>query len=254
MASDKRGVMETFRLDLGNGEVSCVRVKEPDALGSALAAVGLTGSRPAVVVVGGAGGLGAGELERLTPVFTVGLVPAIERVGAIAIDGGTDSGVMRLLGAARARHSAAFSLVGVAAGGTVLVPGSAEHRGGAEDLEPHHTHFVLVPGDEWGDEASWIAQTATCIAASAPSLTVVVNGGDVAYADALRSLDAGRPVLVLAGSGRAADEIAAAVRGAPADARAQQIASSGRVTCVAADEPTLLAEAVTAALAFPPTT
>ena len=89
---------------------------------------------------------------------------------------------------------------------------------------------------------------ATCLAGRAPSVTVLVNGGDIAYQDAQFSLDAGRPIIVIAGSGRAADEIAAAVRGEQADPRARQLAASGLVSCVDADRPSLVCEAVTAAL------
>jgi hypothetical protein len=80
---------------------------------------------------------------------------------------------------------------------------------------------VLVPGSEWGDETGWLAAIAGAFAGSAPSLTVVVNGGDVARRDAEASVAARRPVLALAGSGRTADALATAasglVRSAPFD-------------------------------------
>lgn len=243
--------MGAFRVRVGDREVTCVRAVGPDALPATLAEAGLPGSRPVVVLVGGAGALVMSEIQRLAPVFTAGLAAAIEQAGAVAVDGGTDAGVMRLLGEARARNSATFPLVGVVAEGTVRIPGSGPAKEDAADLEPHHTHFVLVPGDDWGDEASWISLTATCIAASAPSVTVLVNGGDIAYADATFSLEAGRPVLVIAGSGRAANEIAAAVRSEPCDPRAEQVALSELVSCVEADSPTRVREAIIAALGLP---
>ena len=248
LPATSEGVMSSFRVPAGEGAASLVRAETPEALPAALARAGIPAPGPVVVLVGGAGGLDADRLRRLIPVFAVGLVPAIERVGAVAVDGGTDAGVMRLLGEARSANSAAFRLVGVAAEGTVRVPGMAPGRDDAADLEPHHTDFVLVPGDDWGAEASWIAAAATCLAGRAPSVTVLVNGGDIAYQDAQFSLDAGRPVIVIAGSGRAADEIAAAIRGEPADPRARKIAASGLVSCVDADRPSLVCEAVSTAL------
>lgn len=246
--------METFDLVVGAVVARCVRVQEREALPEALAAVGLTGSRPVVVVVGGAGGSSAADVERLAPVFRRGLVPAIERARAVAVDGGTDAGVMRLLGRARDAHRATFSLVGVAAEGTVRVPGSARIRDDAADPAPHHTHLVLVrdprPGapTSWGDEAPWISWTAGVLAGPSPSVTVLVNGGDIAYRDAAASLEAHRPLVVLAGSGRTADEITAALRGEPADPRAREIAASGLVSWVDADHPARVDEALSRAL------
>ena len=228
-----------------------VHVRTRDTLARALEAAGLPSPGPVVVVVGGAGRMDAAELRRLTPLFTEGLAPAIEKVGAVAVDGGTDAGVMRLLGDARQASSASFPLVGVAAEGTVCLPGAASDAHNA-NLEPHHTHFVLVPGDQWGDESSWISATASDLAGEAPSLTLLVNGGDIAYRDAALSVEAGRPLLVIRSSGRAADEIATAIRGEPSDPRAHQIVRSGLVTCVDVADPRGVGAAVSAALQ-PPT-
>lgn len=240
-----------------------VHVGTRDTLALALEAAGLPSPGPVLVVVGGAGRMDAAELRRLTPLFTDGLAPAIEKVGAVAVDGGTDAGVMRLLGAAREARSASFPLVGVAAEGTVCLPGTDSDPNDATNasdatnankanLEPHHTHFVLVPGDQWGDESSWISATASDLAGTAPSLTLLVNGGDIAYRDAALSVEAGRPLLVIRGSGRAADEIATAIRGEPSDPRAHQIVRSGLVTYVDVADPRGVGAAVSAALQ-PPT-
>ena len=238
---------KAYTVRIGENEATCVSARAPEALPSALADAGLTIPSPVVVLVGGAGGLDATALSRLAPMFTAGLVPALRQSGAVAVDGGTDAGVMRLLGEAHAAGAGGLPLVGVAAEGTVRVPGLPTPRDDAADLEPHHTHFILVPGSEWGAEASWIASTASCLAGPAPSVTVLVNGGDIAYQDAKFSLRAGRPILVIGGSGRVADEIAAAVRGEPADPRAQEIAESDLVSYVDAN-PSAVRDAVTTAL------
>lgn len=236
------------RLGTGAGAAVCVRVDVPGDLPAALAAGGLPNARPVLVLVGGAGGLSAAERARLTPLFAHGLVPAVERTGAAVVDGGTDSGVMRLLGEARAASRGAFPLVGVVAEETVRLPDGGAARDDAADLEAHHTLFVVVPGADWGSEAPWIQRTATQLARTAPSMTVLVNGGDIAFGDAFLSVEAGRPVLVIAGSGRSADQIAAALRGEPADARARELAASHLVSQVDVDDPEALCEAVTRAL------
>ena len=47
-----------------------------------------------------------------------------------------------------------------------------------------------------------IAQTASSLAGTSPSMTVLVNGGQIANDDVERSVQVGRRVVVVAGSGR----------------------------------------------------
>lgn len=243
--------MKPNQLRIDDGGRVYVRVHSRDSLSVALEAAGLPSPGPVLVIVGGAGGLDAATRRRLTPLFSDGLAPAIDSMGAVAVDGGTDAGVMRLLGDAREASASTFPLLGVAAEGTVHFPGSASSRSDAADLEPHHTHFLLVPGDQWGDEAPWISATASELAGGASSLTVLVNGGDIAYRDAILSVEAKRPLLVICGSGRAADEIGAAILGEPADPRAQRVGASGLASCVDVDDPVGVGAAVRSALRAP---
>jgi len=179
--------------------------------------------RPVVVLVGGAGGMDRDGIDELEAVLRRAVVPVVDASRAVVVDGGTDSGVMRAIGRARASTGAVFPLVGVAARGTVAVGAVGSDKAA---LDPNHTHVVLVPGTAWGDEASWLAEVADAIARDRRSVTLLANGGEIAYQDAENSLARGRPVVVLARSGRTADAIAnAAVHDGP-NARAQQIAGS----------------------------
>jgi len=232
----------------GGTRAQAVDVGDVGELLSALTRLGLSPPRPTVVVVGGAAGLDAAGIERLRPIIETGIVPVLERFGAAAVDGGTLSGVMRMLGEARWALGATFPLVGVVAEGTVKVPGRPAPLGSDAVLEPHHSHFVIVPGDQWGAEAPWIAHTATVLAGAAPSITVLINGGEIAYSDIERSLQAGRRVAVIAGSGRAADVIASALAGTGSDERAQALTESGLVDSVPVDDPAALAELLASAL------
>jgi hypothetical protein len=137
-----------------------------------------------------------------------------------------------LLGQALRTERASFPLVGVAVEKKVILPGGASGSGGRRGLERHHTHFVLVPGSSWGDESPWLARVATEIAAGAFSVTVLINGGEISFQDVANSVAAGRPVLVIKGTGRAADRIAAALDGDRSDAEAAQLAGSSLVTGV----------------------
>jgi hypothetical protein len=95
---------------------------------------------------------------------------------------------------------------------------------------------------------TWIARTATVLAGAARSITVLVNGRQIAYSDVQRSVEAGRPVFVIAGSGCTADVFVGALAGAPADERAAALVDSGLIRSVPVDEPGILAELLTAAL------
>lgn len=235
---------------IGDGQAVHVQVSEVGQIPAALDGAGLRRSRPVVVLVGGAGGMADEDLATLADVLRTAVVPHVDQYDAVVVDGGTDSGVMRLIGRARHAAGARFPLVGVAAEGTVVVAGAAPPDfPDAAELEPHHSHVVLVPGTDWGAEAPWIADVAGVVAGSSPSVTVLVNGGKIAYDDVQRSLDSGRPVVVLAGSGRTADAIADAHAGRGGDARTVEIAASPLVSVAHIDEGGEVAAAIGAALA-----
>jgi hypothetical protein len=218
------------------GRPRLVRVARTADIPAALEALDVRRGRPVVALVGGAGGMDEPVQQVLAGVLRDAVVPSVERHGAAVVDGGTDAGVMRMIGRARAGHGDGFPLVGVAAEGTVRVPGGGPVIDDAADLEPHHSHVVLVPGTAWGDEAPWLAAVADALADGRPSLTVVVNGGEITYADAAASIVRGRPVVVLAGTGRTADAIADARAGRAADPRAEEIAASPLTRVVAVDD------------------
>ena len=149
------------------------------------------------------------------------------------LDGGTNAGVMKLMGQARAEANGDFPLIGVAAVGTVAAPDANLTCTGATPLEPHHTHFVLIPGNRWGDESPWLGRTAAVLAGGAPSVTVLVNGGETSGEDVYQSVSAGRPVVVVGGSGRIADDLAAALAGESTDGRFEELVASGLLQGIA---------------------
>lgn len=220
-------------------------------IAAALVANGIGVGHEVIVLVGGAAGMNDAATRALAELMREVVVPIVARRAATVVDGGTDSGVMRLIGRARAAAGVRFPLVGVAAAGTVAVPGGRPPRPDAAEPEPHHTHVLLVPGTEWGDETPWISDVAGAIAAGRPSVTILVNGGSIAFADAARSLDADRPLVVIAGSGRTADAIADARFGAGAEPRAARISASPLTRVARLDDPGAVASAVVAGLDHP---
>lgn len=231
--------MDVTLLELGDGHTAQVtRPRQFGDVAAAVAALGLCGHRPVLVVVGGAAGLDEGGKDHLRTLFSHALLPVVVTRHAVVVDGGTDSGVMQLVGRARADAGASFPLVGVAAEAKVIVPGYGDEPTDQVALERNHSHFVLVPGSSWGDESPWLSQVATAIAGNAPSATVLINGGEIAFQDLAHSLQANRPVLIIEGTGRTADRIAAAVKGDRTDERANDLADSPLVTAVSwAEDP-----------------
>lgn len=202
-------------------------------IASAIERFGFTGNRPVLVLVGGASKLSQEDFEKIRALFLDAIAPAAQKWQAFVVDGGTDAGVMRLMGEARQHVGGTFPLIGVAPIGVAEVPDcSPPDNPDSAPLEPNHTHFLLVPGSNWGDESPYIARTASLLAGNAPSLTVLINGGEVTWRDAQSSIQEQREVIVVAGSGRTADQIAAGLRGEESDARATSLIATGVVKSV----------------------
>ena len=233
----------------GDIQASRIRIASTDEIAAALDSAGLRLDRAVIVLVGGAGTMGEKEFEIVAQVLRDEVVPVAERRDAVVIDGGTDSGVMQLIGRARSTLGGRFPLIGVAAEGTVLVPVAGTPSPDAVKLEPNHTLFLLVPGTRGGDEARWMMDVAGIVAGRRSSVTVLMNGGQIAYTDVAASLRSGRPVVVLAGSGRTADAIAKARAGNGGDSRAVEIAASPLTTVADVGEAGMAAAAIEAALA-----
>jgi hypothetical protein len=222
-----------FELVFSDGLVAyAIRVHNPSELSIALDRLGISRPCPVLALVGGADALNESDMANLYSLFAEVLAPLAEALGTAVVDGGTDAGVIRLMGQARFRTNSSFPLIGVAAAHTIMLPSSTFSPSEVALLEPHHTHFVLVPGSEWGDESPWLGRVASVLAEGAPSVTVVVNGGEITWEDVTRSVEAGRPVVTIAGSGRTADKLAAALGGEETDERAQKLTASGSIEAV----------------------
>jgi hypothetical protein len=199
-----------------------------------------------------------GSTEAIPPSRAVALGRAVDAIARVVVDerltvvtGGTDAGIFGLFGRALGERRTA-PVVGVAPLGAVTWPG----RDGAEagsarlvPLEPHHSHFLLVEGIEWGTETRALVELSQTLAAECPSTVVLAGGGAGARREVLEQIRRGTRVLVLAGSGRFADEIVASRGGGVAgDPVTAELATSTSVSVVAAAEPASVAAGVRAAL------
>lgn len=169
-------------------------------------AIGVPAGRPVVALAATTAELSEPLAGRLAVTLrAVAAVLAAQR--AVVITGGTDAGVIRLLGRALAEQLPGAVLVGVS-------PEQAIDSGGTP-LEPNHDVSVLVPGERWGDETDVLSRVAAAVADGQPVVGLLIGGGDVARAELHEHLRQHRPVLVVGGSGRLADEVAAAASAAP---------------------------------------
>lgn len=222
-----------FPVVFPSGQIArATQINYSEEISIGLNRLGFARPRRSLVIVGGASGISEETMEQLQSLFQDVLAPLAERMGLVVIDGGTDAGVMKLIGQARAKIGGTFPLLGVAAIGTVVFPDRPAPSADAAPLEPNHTHFLFVPGNRWGDESPWLAQIATALAGTIPSVTLLINGGKIAWMDVTYSVQAERQVIVMAGSGRTADTLAAMLRGEQPESQPSGLTASGLVQAV----------------------
>lgn len=165
-----------------------------------------------IMISGGASvtRIGKQDQERLSDLFTVGIANAALHLGATIVDGGTDAGVMQMMGRGVAAYDHRSVLVGVVPDAKVSYPNKSI-SGSAEAgiaLERNHSHFVLVRGEEWGSETETMYSLAKELANGMPVLTMLAGGGNYCKKEVLQAVQNGWSIIVIEGSGGFADRLA----------------------------------------------
>ncbi len=180
--------------------VKAANISNDNAIQEALTELEIPHPEKVIVLVGGAGGIGF--IDKFPMRKAVGIVAQLaEETNSLVVDGGTQAGIMTEIGRQRKKNKFTFPLIGVVFDSLLM------QEEPASILDANHTHFFLIPGNNWGDESSWISKIATVIAIEKKSITVLVNGGKISRSDVEYSLLANRPTFVMRGTGRLADEI-----------------------------------------------
>jgi TRPM family ion channel len=193
--------MLTRQIPLKRGlTVHAVNITEDDEIAQALAELEIPHPKPVIVLVGGAGGIGFWDKFPMRKAIRI-VCRLAEETGSVVVDGGTQAGIMKEIGAQRKRNKFSFPLIGVVFDSLLM------QQEPKSILDPNHTRFFLIPGEDWGDESSWISKIATAIAGDQKSITILVNGGNISRTDVQYSLLENRPAFVMRGTGRMADEI-----------------------------------------------
>ena len=216
----KNSINAAFKYTFSSGQTAYVLdVPETFSYAKSLDALGLSFPAPSMVIIGGASKMSPESKVRVAHLFTKVLAPIAETYGITVFDGGTDAGVIKMMGQARHHIDGSFNLVGVAPKAKVNLPGhslnlaiSLETRE-LTNLEEHHTHFALIPGINWGNESPWLANCASTLADRYPSITILINGGKISLSDLVLNLSVGQQTIIIADSGRLADEIANTITG-----------------------------------------
>src|SRR5688500_6549203 len=91
-----------------------------------------------MIMIGEAANMDEKVKPMLSQLFGRGIARAAIEAKAVIVDGGTQSGVMSLIGEAFAGRDTKTDLVGVSPFGKIALPGIPEE---GTPLEPNHTHF-----------------------------------------------------------------------------------------------------------------
>jgi hypothetical protein len=196
-----------------------------------LRALALPPFQAVVLLIGSADNLDDKFIPPLTKLFGRGIASAASEINAVILDGGTQAGVIRLMGEAAAAYNSRSSLIGVVPLSKVSYPGPDHPKEGVP-LEPNHSHFVLVQGNEWGSETSTLFQLVSALtgqtpaapgpgssaqqsvtektADKVPGVVILVAGGKITRNEMLQAVRHKLTVIIVQGSGGLADEIAAA--------------------------------------------
>jgi len=161
------------------------------------------------LIIGNADKLDASIKPPLIQLFGRGIARAAINTGALIVDGGTQAGVMELMGQGVADQGRKSILLGVAPAGKVTYPGGPE-QGSIENgapLDPNHSHFVLVEGREWGIETETMFELVKILSRGIPVVTVLVGGGSISKKEMLLSVRLGCPIIVIEKTGFLANEI-----------------------------------------------
>ena len=182
-----------------------------------------------VILSGGAARMAPETRVRLLALFDALAILTSRGVRLAVGDGGTQAGIMEAAGLARREARGAFPLIGVAPAPDVTASGER----GKTPVDPNHSHVVTVTNPAWaaarrsegwtpasgfwGSETEAMYALLGRLAEGRPSVAIVANGGMITLDEVRENLAQRRQIVVVAGSGRAADAIVSLLRGTTPD-------------------------------------
>eukprot|EP00163_Fabomonas_tropica_P028291 TRINITY_DN5729_c0_g1_i1.p1 TRINITY_DN5729_c0_g1~~TRINITY_DN5729_c0_g1_i1.p1 ORF type:complete len:1177 (+),score=355.56 TRINITY_DN5729_c0_g1_i1:530-3532(+) len=166
--------------------------------------------------------------SKVQQLFSRGISRAAVKADAWVISGGTQGGVMQLIGNGLRDNQWRVPCIGIATykmifghqklaksgnnGGVFMDTRQLPSNSGAgARLDVNHTHFVLIRNrgkGRWGVEVRFRFQIEEDLVTMVPAILLVANGGPGTASTVLASVRQARPILVIKGSGRFADSLA----------------------------------------------
>jgi len=228
----------------GNQKAVAVFSSSEDAAAEIQDKLNLAPYNAIILVFGSADNIEEKIVPRLTQLCRRGIASAAADAKAVILDGGTNAGVAMLVGAGVASRNTKVSLIGVAPKGKVSFPGLQDVPANATPLEPNHSHFVLVDGNEWGNETptlfnladvlmqppkkeadavqsangsqtSWLSRSKKESGTNSqpgkekkiPALAILIGGGAVTKDEVVQAVRRKIPLIVVKGSGGLAEDV-----------------------------------------------
>lgn len=240
MMNNLPGHLQPFNIEFSNGNhAAACRVTPAHPANEPLEVLRIGTPQPVIFISGGAGGMSDKD-RKDTQKMMLEVARFAQANNVVVVDGGTEAGVMDMIGEARKKSRCTFPLIGVSPLGKVNFPG---HNNPASEavLEDSHSHFILVDGDEWGAESKTIMKLVhtLCEGDAMPAVGILINGGGIALHEVyLASTTEHKiPMIVIEGSGRTADTISTAFRAGRTSQRiVQAILDGGDIQLVGSVE------------------
>jgi hypothetical protein len=151
------------------------------------------------------------------------IIPLAVEHKLMIVDGGTDAGIMQILGDAVESYFHILGqdtqplvgrpmLVGFAPRPKIYAPGIAPISNDSVLLNENHTYPILIADvDDWGEEVEYMSSFIHHFVAdrSIPALHVIFNGGRITLKEVYYAVKQQRSVLLLEGTTRAVEILAA---------------------------------------------
>lgn len=219
--------VETIRFPAGNSAI-LVRVSPEVDIDEVIRTLELGVPRALLVLNGQTADL-EDKIEEQLKILFDDLVSVIVERKVTIITGGTNAGIFSLFGK---------SLQNLGGPVAPCVGVTIEGRASRKTLEPHHTHFVLVEGDSWGEETAAMYSLVDALARDRPSLAVFAGGGEITIAEMEQNVAQNREMILVAGSKGSTDDVVTALSDARlSDPRFEHIIRKGRITTFGIDQP-----------------
>jgi hypothetical protein len=188
-----------------------------------------------VVISGGATMFPPESKDSMFALFENVVLPLAYSHDLLIVDGGTRTGVMKIVGEvfdrARMKQRKVLgkpkeddeietrydpALMGFAPETKVKYPGKRSDASTLSSLDPNHTYFVLLlDAKNWGEEVEYMFSFLDHLAIEEhiPVINLVANGGRITIKETYHAVQQNRPVIILEGSHRATELIVAALEG-----------------------------------------